>query len=62
MEAVQETPHVQCKVASFSYGKKSVVDDDTFYRTEITESHDYDVVARIIEVQTIPIDPRDSWL
>jgi len=52
MEAVQETPHIQCKVTSFSYiqlWQKSVANDDTSYRAEITESHDYDVVARILD-------------
>ena len=34
---------------SVDFGPHEVLVPGTFYRAEITESHDYDVVARIIE-------------
>ena len=37
------------KVFINDFGPHEVLVPGTFYRAEITESHDYDVVARILE-------------
>jgi len=42
-------PEIDGKVLINDFGPHEVLVPGTFYRAEITESHDYDVVARIIE-------------
>jgi ribosomal protein S12 methylthiotransferase len=42
-------PEIDGKVLINDFGPHDVLVPGTFYRAEITESHDYDVVARIIE-------------
>ncbi len=42
-------PEIDGKVLINDFGMHEVLVPGTFYRAEITESHDYDVVARIIE-------------
>ena len=42
-------PEIDGKVLINDFGPHEVLMPGTFYRAEITESHDYDVVARIIE-------------
>ena len=42
-------PEIDGKVLINDFGPHEVLVPGTFYRAEITESHDYDVVARILE-------------
>ena len=42
-------PEIDGKVYINDFGPHEELVPGTFYRAEITESHDYDVVARIIE-------------
>ena len=42
-------PEIDGKVLINDFGPHETLVPGTFYRAEITESHDYDVVARIIE-------------
>ena len=42
-------PEIDGKVLINDFGTHEVLVPGTFYRAEITESHDYDVVARIVE-------------
>ena len=42
-------PEIDGKVFINDFGPHKTLVPGTFYRAEITESHDYDVVARIIE-------------
>ena len=42
-------PEIDGKVLLNDFGPHDALVPGTFYRAEITESHDYDVVARIIE-------------
>ncbi|MEO6983216.1 MAG: 30S ribosomal protein S12 methylthiotransferase RimO, partial [Edaphobacter sp.] len=42
-------PEIDGKVFINDFGPHEALVPGTFYRAEITESHDYDVVARIIE-------------
>jgi ribosomal protein S12 methylthiotransferase len=42
-------PEIDGKVLINDFGPHEELVPGTFYRAEITESHDYDVVARILE-------------
>ena len=42
-------PEIDGKVLINDFGPHETLVPGTFYRAEITESHDYDVVARILE-------------
>jgi ribosomal protein S12 methylthiotransferase len=42
-------PEIDGKVFLNDFGPHDALVPGTFYRAEITESHDYDVVARILE-------------
>jgi len=44
-----QAPEIDGKVLINDFGPHETLVPGTFYRAEITESHDYDVVARIIE-------------
>jgi ribosomal protein S12 methylthiotransferase len=46
---IQHAPEIDGKVFINDFGSHEELVPGTFYRAEITESHDYDVVARIIE-------------
>ncbi len=46
---IQHAPEIDGKVFINDFGPYEELVPGTFYRAEITESHDYDVVARIIE-------------
>ena len=46
---IQHAPEIDGKVFINDFGPHEELVRGTFYRAEITESHDYDVVARIIE-------------
>ncbi len=46
---LQHAPEIDGKVFINDFGPHEELVPGTFYRAEITESHDYDVVARIIE-------------
>ncbi len=47
--SLDQAPEIDGKVLINDFGPHEVLVPGTFYRAEITESHDYDVVARIIE-------------
>jgi ribosomal protein S12 methylthiotransferase len=42
-------PEIDGKVLINDFGPHEALVAGSFYRAEITESHDYDVVARILE-------------
>jgi ribosomal protein S12 methylthiotransferase len=46
---LDQAPEIDGKVLINDFGPHETLVPGTFYRAEITESHDYDVVARIIE-------------
>jgi len=46
---IQHAPEIDGKVFINDFGSHEELVPGTFYRAEITESHDYDVVARIVE-------------
>jgi ribosomal protein S12 methylthiotransferase len=46
---LDHAPEIDGKVLINDFGPHEELVSGTFYRAEITESHDYDVVARIIE-------------
>ncbi len=46
---LDQAPEIDGKVLINDFGPHDTLVPGTFYRAEITESHDYDVVARIIE-------------
>jgi ribosomal protein S12 methylthiotransferase len=46
---IQHAPEIDGKVFINDFGPHEELVPGTFYRAEITESHDYDVVARIID-------------
>ena len=46
---IQHAPEIDGKVFINDFGPHEELVPGTFYRAEITESHDYDIVARIIE-------------
>jgi ribosomal protein S12 methylthiotransferase len=47
--SLDHAPEIDGKVLLNDFGPHETLVPGTFYRAEITESHDYDVVARIIE-------------
>jgi ribosomal protein S12 methylthiotransferase len=47
--SLDQAPEIDGKVLINDFGPHEVLVPGTFYRAEITESHDYDVVARMIE-------------
>jgi ribosomal protein S12 methylthiotransferase len=47
--ALAHAPEIDGKVLINDFGPHDELVPGTFYRAEITESHDYDVVARILE-------------
>jgi ribosomal protein S12 methylthiotransferase len=47
--SLDQAPEIDGKVLINDFGPHEVLVPGTFYRAQITESHDYDVVARIIE-------------
>ena len=47
--SLDQAPEIDGKVLINDFGSHEMLVPGTFYRAEITESHDYDVVARIIE-------------
>ena len=47
--ALLHAPEIDGKVLINDFGPHETLVPGTFYRAEITESHDYDVVARVIE-------------
>ncbi len=47
--SLDHAPEIDGKVLINDFGPHETLVPGTFYRAEITESHDYDVVARIIE-------------
>jgi ribosomal protein S12 methylthiotransferase len=47
--SLEMAPEIDGKVLINDFGPHETLVPGTFYRAEITESHDYDVVARIIE-------------
>ena len=47
--SLDHAPEIDGKVLINDFGSHEMLVPGTFYRAEITESHDYDVVARIIE-------------
>jgi ribosomal protein S12 methylthiotransferase len=47
--SLEMAPEIDGKVLINDFGPHEVLVPGTFYRAEITESHDYDVVARILE-------------
>jgi ribosomal protein S12 methylthiotransferase len=47
--ALAHAPEIDGKVLINDFGPHEALVPGTFYRAEITESHDYDVVARILE-------------
>ncbi len=46
---IQHAPEIDGKVFLNDFGPHEQLVPGTFYRAEITESHDYDLVARILE-------------
>ena len=46
---LDHAPEIDGKVLINDFGPHEELVPGTFYRAEITESHDYDVVAKIIE-------------
>jgi len=47
--SLDQAPEIDGKVLINDFGPHEILVPGTFYRAEITESHDYDVVARILE-------------
>ncbi len=47
--SLDQAPEIDGKILINDFGPHEVLIPGTFYRAEITESHDYDVVARILE-------------
>ena len=47
--SLDQAPEIDGKVLINDFGPHEVLVPGTFYRAEITESHDYDVVARILD-------------
>jgi ribosomal protein S12 methylthiotransferase len=47
--SILQAPEIDGKVLINDFGPHETLVPGTFYRAEITESHDYDVVARIVE-------------
>ena len=47
--SLDQAPEIDGKVLINDFGPHETLVPGTFYRAEITESHDYDVVAKIIE-------------
>jgi ribosomal protein S12 methylthiotransferase len=47
--SIEMAPEIDGKVLINDFGPHEALVPGTFYRAEITESHDYDVVARIVE-------------
>jgi ribosomal protein S12 methylthiotransferase len=47
--SLEQAPEIDGKILINDFGPHETLVPGTFYRAEITESHDYDVVARIIE-------------
>ena len=47
--SLDQAPEIDGKVLINDFGPHEVLVPGTFYRAQITESHDYDVVARILE-------------
>ncbi len=47
--SLDQAPEIDGKVLINDFGPHEALVPGTFYRAEITESHDYDVVARILE-------------
>jgi ribosomal protein S12 methylthiotransferase len=47
--SLDQAPEIDGKVLINDFGPHETLVPGTFYRAEITESHDYDVVARIVE-------------
>jgi ribosomal protein S12 methylthiotransferase len=47
--SLDQAPEIDGKVLINDFGPHEALVPGTFYRAEITESHDYDVVARIVE-------------
>ena len=47
--SLDQAPEIDGKVLINDFGPHETLVPGTFYRAEITESHDYDVVARILE-------------
>ena len=46
---MQQAPEIDGHVLINDFGDHELLVPGTFYRAEITEAHDYDVVARIVE-------------
>ena len=46
---MQQAPEIDGHVLINDFGDLEALVPGTFYRAEITEAHDYDVVARIID-------------
>ncbi len=46
---MQQAPEIDGHVLINDFGDHEQLVPGTFYRAEITEAHDYDVVARIVE-------------
>ena len=46
---LQQAPEIDGVVLINDFGPHEALAPGTFYRAEITESHDYDVVATILE-------------
>ena len=46
--SLDQAPEIDGKVLINDFGPHKTLVPGTFYRAEITESHDYDVVARIL--------------
>ena len=44
-----QAPEIDGKLFLNDFGPREMLVPGTFYRAEITESHDYDLVARILE-------------
>jgi ribosomal protein S12 methylthiotransferase len=47
--SLDQAPEIDGKVLINDFGPHEALVPGTFYRAQITESHDYDVVARILE-------------
>jgi ribosomal protein S12 methylthiotransferase len=47
--SLDQAPEIDGKVLINDFGPHEILVPGTFYRAQITESHDYDVVARILE-------------
>jgi ribosomal protein S12 methylthiotransferase len=47
--SLDQAPEIDGKILINDFGPHEVLIPGTFYRAEITESHDYDVVARILD-------------